>query len=344
MFSISRIIAYNGFMKSLIKVSALNKGGVIRIILNTLVVLVCTIGCTSSPNHSITQAKASPISNPTDTVTSKTSQSLTIQPMGAVKSQPGLSINEQPTETPTYLPVILSASQIPEIPTEQLISEMLEKVNKDRSLVDLNQLTGEVSLCISTECYKIINRYTGSEDLGWAKDYVFNELVNSGFTVEYHAWSSDGFTDENIIARKPGTSQPEEEVYFVAHLDGVKLNEIERFPAADDNASSVVSLLELARVFNDYSFSRTLVLLVSTGEEKGTLGVTEYIKDLTPSAFAAIKYVVDIDMIGYDADNDGIMQLWHGNHLPSIELAQTMKDIILSYQIDLLPELAAGCG
>lgn len=52
------------------------------------------------------------------------------------------------------------------------------------------------------------------------------------------------------------------------------------FPAADDNASGVVDLLEAARVLSKYSFDRTLVFFFSTGEEEGALGVKSYLNDI----------------------------------------------------------------
>lgn len=98
-------------------------------------------------------------------------------------------------------------------------------------------------------------------------DYVCEHLVSLGYSVEFQNWSLCGWSDRNLIARKPGVYSPTEEVYFVAHVDGV-----DRFPAADDDASGVADNLELARILSSRAFSRTVVLLFTTGEEQGTLG------------------------------------------------------------------------
>jgi Zn-dependent M28 family amino/carboxypeptidase len=157
--------------------------------------------------------------------------------------------------------------------------------------------------------------------------------------VEFFDWSRSGYTDQNIIARKPGRLHSGEVIYFVAHLDSASLS-----PGADDNASGVVDLLELARVLSSYSFSRTVVLLFTTGEEQGTFGVRSYLDQLTPSEISAIKYAVDIDMVGYDANRDGIMELWHADHPPSLELCQVISEEIKAYDFDLTPGLVVGCG
>ena len=83
-------------------------------------------------------------------------------------------------------------------------------------------------------------------------------------------------------------------------------------PAADDNSSGVVSLLELARIQKSRVISSTVVLLFSTEEEHGALGVQSFVDQLTPEEFVAIKYVVDVDTLGYGANNGGVMELFSG--------------------------------
>ncbi len=244
-----------------------------------------------------------------------------------------------------YLPAIFNRSGgFPPISPEEMIRSMLGQVNLERAVDDLKRLSGEELICTVSGCNWILNRSTGSEGLVWAKEYVLAEFSELGYQVEYQNWSRSGYSDQNIIARKTGYLLPGEEIYLVAHLDGVDKSGSDRFPAADDNGSGVVSLLELARVFSRYMFTRTLVILISTGEENGTLGVLEYLEDLSPAEFAAVSKVINIDMIGYDANHDRVMQLWHGDHSPSKAFAQSMRETILYYQLDLIPELAVGCG
>lgn len=228
-------------------------------------------------------------------------------------------------------------------PTDQ-VWEMLGQVNKNRAANDLRRLAGEEPICTSTGCYAAANRLTGSEGLHWAMDYIYEGLVSLDYSVEFRDWSREGWDDRNLIARKDGVYAPTEEVYLVAHVDGVKLNGEERFPAADDNASGAVDNLELARVLSTFSFSRTVVLLFSTGEEQGALGVKSYLEQLPSEELSSIKYAINVNMVGYDANRDGGMQLWYGDHLPSLALAQMMSETISTYQLDLAPSIVVGCG
>jgi Zn-dependent M28 family amino/carboxypeptidase len=230
-----------------------------------------------------------------------------------------------------------------ETPSIDVGLAMLGQVNRDRALTDLRKLTGEEAVCEEGGCYTITNRQTGSEGLQWAKKYVIGELTKAGYSVQLEAWSHGGYSDQNLIARKPGAVRPEEEVYFVAHLDGVKNLWGERYPAADDDASGVVDLLELARTMGSQSFNRTAVLFFSTGEEQDSLGVKSHLSQLSPEGLRAIKDVVDIDMIGYDADQDGVMQLFHGDQPTAKALTTAMKATILEYGIDLTPMVLKGC-
>jgi hypothetical protein len=239
---------------------------------------------------------------------------------------------------------IQGLSPITVISPTQVVWEMLGQVNRERALTDLRRLTGEEPVCAGADCYAIANRLTGSEGLHWATDYIAKELVRLGYSVEFRNWSRSGHSDRNVIARKTGAYSPDEEVYFVAHVDGVKPGAKEKFPAADDDASGAVDNLELARILSSNTFSRTVVLLFTTGEEQGRLGARSYIDQLSPTGLESIKYVVDVDMVGYDANRDGVMELWHGGHAPSMAVTQMMSETIKAYQLDLAPRFVVGCG
>jgi hypothetical protein len=249
------------------------------------------------------------------------------------------------TGTPTayaYLPVILrlEPSSTP-TPTStstpaDITWEMLREVNQDRILTDLRRLTGEEPICTVNGCYTITDRETGSIGLQWTKDYIYETLVSLHYSVEVQGWSREGYTDQNLIARKQGMVFPGEEIYFIAHLDGYPKNN----PAADDDASGVVSLLELARILSSRTLNRTVVLFFSTGEEHGSLGSHSFV-EMYPERLGTIKYLVSVEMLGYDSDNDGLMELWSGDQ--PLDFVNRLSNIITTYQLDLIPKVVTGC-
>ena len=237
----------------------------------------------------------------------------------------------------TQPPAVTLLPKTTDIAPNNVVWAMIGQVDQQKALSDLRKLTGEEQVCLDHGCYTISNRPTGSVGLQWAKDYVYEQLAEMGYKVQVQDWSYGGYADQNLIIRKPGSLQPENEIYFVAHLDGVS-----NAPAADDNGSGVVDLLQIARIIKNRSFHNTLVLLFSTGEEQGALGVHYYVNQLTQEQLQAISYVVDVDMIGYDSNNDGVMELWNGEQ--PLDFVNLLGEIITAYQLDLNAQVVSDCG
>lgn len=221
--------------------------------------------------------------------------------------------------------------------SNNVVWAMIGQVDQQKALTDLRRLTGAEQICLPQGCYTITNRFTGSEGLQWAKDYVVAQLNGMGYSVQIQDWSNGSYADQNLIIRKPGNLQPENEIYFVAHLDGEA-----NAPAADDNGSGMVDLLQLARIIKNRTFHNTLVLLFSTGEEQGALGVHYYVNQLTQEELDAISYVVDVDMVGYDSNDDSVMELWNGEQ--PVDFVEQLDGIIQAYQLDLITQIVSGCN
>ncbi len=81
----------------------------------------------------------------------------------------------------------------------------------------------------------------------------------------------------NVLATLPG-SQPEsrERVYVVSgHYDSICSNPSDYehdAPGANDDASGVAAVLEMARVMSKYEFDATIVFMAVAGEEQGLMG------------------------------------------------------------------------
>ncbi len=70
------------------------------------------------------------------------------------------------------------------IPDPNIIWDMIGEVSQERILSELRRLTGVDPICTSDGCYTIHGRETASEDLQWAKDYIYEQLVSLGYEVE----------------------------------------------------------------------------------------------------------------------------------------------------------------
>jgi len=82
-------------------------------------------------------------------------------------------------------------------------------------------------------------------------------------------------TITNVIATLKGTASPERFYVITGHLDS-RVTDVLNFtsdaPGADDDASGVAVVLELARLFATRQFAGTLVFATVAGEEEGLYG------------------------------------------------------------------------
>ena len=82
-------------------------------------------------------------------------------------------------------------------------------------------------------------------------------------------------TITNCIATLKGTANPERFYVVTGHLDSRVTNLLDNTsdaPGADDDASGVACVLELARVFAAQQFPGTIIFATVAGEEEGLFG------------------------------------------------------------------------
>lgn len=89
-------------------------------------------------------------------------------------------------------------------------------------------------------------------------------------------------TTQNVLARLPGTTHPDETILYTAHWDHIGVGEPDAngdaiFNGAVDNATGTAGLLELARVWAAGPRpERSIVMISFTAEESGLLGSEYY--------------------------------------------------------------------
>ncbi len=112
----------------------------------------------------------------------------------------------------------------------------------------------------------------------------------------------------NVVGLLPGTDAAwkDESVVVVAHYDHLgrgwpdarKEFAGQVHPGADDNASGVAVLLELARAMKDEKPRRTIVFLAVTGEEAGRLGSKRWVAGPSSRPAAKTLAAVNLDTVG----------------------------------------------
>lgn len=104
--------------------------------------------------------------------------------------------------------------------------------------------------------------YMNYKGLKAAADYIGCRFRECGYPTEDEVYKYKGKEYRNIIATKVSKENPVEVVLVGAHYDSVWGS-----PGADDNASAVAGLLELAKLFAKADLSRTIKFVAFTNEE-----------------------------------------------------------------------------
>ena len=139
-------------------------------------------------------------------------------------------------------------------------------------------------------------RYTNAER-SRTRTYITTELKKFGWTPKIEKFS-DGV---NIFAERQGTNKKAGAILVGAHYDTVAFS-----PGADDNASGVAVMLELARLLGSRPTPRTLQLAFFDREEAGLLGSKAFVS--TAARLKNLRGAIVMDMVGYACHTVGCQQ------------------------------------
>ncbi|WP_299255767.1 M28 family peptidase [uncultured Cytophaga sp.] len=109
----------------------------------------------------------------------------------------------------------------------------------------------------------------------------------------------------NVIGMIEGTEKPDSFIVISAHYDHLgTLGKKTYFPGANDNASGVSMLLELAHHYVVYKPKYSMLFIAFAGEESGLIGSSYYVRKPTIE-LGSIHFLINLDLLG--TGDDGIM-------------------------------------
>lgn len=141
-----------------------------------------------------------------------------------------------------------------------------------------------------------------------AAEFVERELIDAGYNVVRQTYLAGGQEVANIIAELPGDTRCDEIVLVGAHYDTV-----ETTPGADDNASAVAVMIEVARLFRNRKPRRTVRFVSFACEEpphfhSGEMGSQVYARECRAHG-EAIRGMLCLEMVGYYTSEVGSQQI-----------------------------------
>jgi Zn-dependent M28 family amino/carboxypeptidase len=140
-----------------------------------------------------------------------------------------------------------------------------------------------------------------------AARYAERELAALGLPVESRPFDFRGRTYENIVAVKPGRDPDRPRVLVGAHYDTVRGT-----PGADDNASGVAGMLEVARLLRDTPLDAAVELVAFNLEELQTYTYRVGSRRHAAAARSAgVRYAgtLVLEMLGYVDRNRPLVPL-----------------------------------
>lgn len=146
--------------------------------------------------------------------------------------------------------------------------------------------------------------YLQTDALQKSADYITSELRHYGYNVSFQSYEFQGNTHKNIYTEIRGKKTPKKILIIGAHYDTVTGTR-----GADDNASGIAGLLELARLLHNQSFEKTVRFVAFALEEPPLfrskfMGSYVYAQSLKEKG-ENIEGMICLEMIGYFTDKPG---------------------------------------
>lgn len=231
-------------------------------------------------------------------------------------------------------------------PTEPLPSDnildpqfVLNQVTLDSLCQQVNILSGEQPIMINDTLVTISSRHSLHPGNALAATYLEQKLLSYNLEVHLMDFSSTG---RNVYAVQYGDENAEGRYIICAHYDSMPDSSIS--PGADDDASGSATVLEAARILSQYSPKFTVIYALWDEEEQGILGSIAYAARAAQQG-ENILGVINIDMIGWDSNNDGQFYINVRDTAQSPQIADLMVNIHNQYNVGLSPQvLNPGSG
>lgn len=230
-----------------------------------------------------------------------------------------------------------SASQLKQVSAQQALVYFTanNRVNLSSLLgkVDQNRLKNRVEYLASDS---LAGRLPGTMGIQKAQDYIINQFKLAGlkpfkdlgcddyiqkgvFQTVYQECKLDKesgryvkvadkealrlnskkYAINNLIGYIPAKNNSDQYVFVTAHYDHLGRNHdtAKVFSGADDNASGISALIEIAKVLSSSRPNKNIVFVATSGEEMGTLGASYLAKQLNLKGFKGKAEVLNMDCL-----------------------------------------------
>ena len=214
------------------------------------------------------------------------------------------------------------------------VASVMNQVNADSLYRFERQLTGDTACTVGGSSYTIATRHYLTQGNIKAAQYILEKFQSFGYNSWYQNINS---SITNVLAKRTGNKYPNQYVVICAHYDDMPSGSTA--PGADDNASGTASVIEAARVMSGINLPYSVLFAAWDEEERGLYGSEAY-ADTAYFHGDSIIGVLNFDMIAYDGNNDGALDI--NTNTASMSLASEFKQVVNLYQPSLVPQITTS--
>ena len=173
------------------------------------------------------------------------------------------------------------------------------------------------------------------EPHGYDQPFSFTYTSLRGLVLPGRAWKTDYPDADNVVGRVRGTSRSARSFVISAHYDHLGVQDGRVYPGADDNASGVAAMLEIARYVKRHPLRHQALFAALDAEELGLQGARAFIR-MPPVPVSAMALDVNLDMVSRN-DRDEIFAVGtyqHPSFLPILEDVQRRSAVRILFGHD----------
>ena len=182
-----------------------------------------------------------------------------------------------------YVPVISSFDK-----KDQALKKTISEIQKLSDKGPIIFLKDKLSWSVSTTQSKGVEI--------WMLDSVFNQF-SKDIHINITSIFVSSYESNNVVGYVEGIEYPDSFIILCGHYDHLGKMGDAIFYGANDNASGIAMLLDLASYFSEHPQKYSVAFIAFGGEELGLLGSLNYIRNpLIP--LNRTKFVFNMDLMG----------------------------------------------
>ncbi len=188
----------------------------------------------------------------------------------------------------------IAAGQTPIIPTSAVATLAPVRSSSLSTPTATYQYGSQVARPLIRDFTNIGSRVAGSEAETKTADYIVTVLKAIGYDPQIQPFTANvgdqNINSANVIAVKKGTSS--QEIIVGAHYDSTKDD-----PGADDNASGVAAMLEVAKLVQNAATPYTIRFIAFGAAEAELSGSYAYLNQMSQEEFENTVGMIDLDSL-----------------------------------------------